>query len=95
MNWSDDLKSLLLDLIANNRTTATGAAASASVAFGAVGLLEIINKALAFGAMAAGIYCTMALARYHRANARNMALKNLQMKKDLQDAGIDTSVTEE
>lgn len=95
MNWNDDLKNIVLALVENNRTAATGAAASASVAFGAVGLLEIINKGLAFIAMAAGIYCTMALARYHRANARNMALKSLEIEQKLKDAGIDTSKAEE
>lgn len=95
MNWNEDLHNFVMELIANNRTVATGAAATASVTFGAVGLLEIINKALAFGAMAAGIYCTMALARYHRANARNMALKSLELEQKLQEAGVDTSKAEE
>lgn len=95
MNLSDDLRTFVIELIANNRTIATGAAATTSVSFGAIGLLEIMNKGLAFVAMAAGIYCTMALSRYHRRNARNLALKNLELEKMLVDAGVDITKAEQ
>jgi hypothetical protein len=82
-------------LVENNRTLTTGAAASASVGVGALGILEWLNKGLAFTAMAAGIWCTISLSRYHNKNEKKLDLEIQVLKLKLdQEHGSDTEKEE-
>lgn len=86
-DWSESLKALVLELAANPKTTAVAAASSAGI--GTVAALDIIRGATAAMAVGAGVMASLSLARYHRANERNMRLKNLMLEQQLRDAGID------
>lgn len=60
-------------LLSDHKTSITGAAAGASAALGAAGLLDLISKGMSLLAVGAAVICTLMLARYHRANERKMS----------------------
>lgn len=87
MNWNEELRSIVAELMASPKTTA--AAAGTSATLGAAGIMDIIHGAFALGAIAASVIATMALARFHIASERNERLKNKLLRKQLMDQGID------
>jgi len=86
MILNDDLRSIIADILTSPKTTAVVGGTSA--ALGAAGLMELIHTTLSLGAIAAGLIATLALARYHRANERNLRLRNQILVQEMLDKGI-------
>lgn len=90
MTLSDELRSIIADILTSPKTTATVGGTTA--ALGAAGLMELIHTTLSLGAIAAGLIATLALARYHRANERNLRLRNQILMQEMIDKGIKPEV---
>jgi hypothetical protein len=68
----DSLLTFAAEILTEHKTSITGVAAGTSAAVGAAGLLDLIHTGLSLLAIGAAVICTLALARYHRANERKM-----------------------
>lgn len=86
MTLSDELRSIIADVLTSPKTTAVVGGTSA--ALGAAGLMDLIHTTLSLGAIAAGLIATLALARFHRANERNLRLRNQILRQEMIDKGI-------
>jgi len=86
MTLSDELRSIIADILISPKTTAVVGGTSA--ALGAAGLMDLVHTTLSLGAIAAGLIATLALARYHRANERNLRLRNQILMQEMLDRGI-------
>lgn len=79
------------EILTEHKTGITGVAATASAAVGAAGLLDLIHTGLSLLAIGAAVICTLALARYHRANERKLIAERelleleIQREKDRKD----------
>lgn len=78
------LTSFVAQILADNKTAVTGAAAGTSAALGAAGLLELISKGMSLLAVGAAVICTLMLARYHRANERKLIAERELLELQLQ-----------
>lgn len=72
------------EILTEHKTGITGVAATASAAAGAAGLLEIIHTGLSLLAIGAAVICTLALARYHRANERKLIAERELLELEIQ-----------
>ncbi len=77
----------IIDAILTSPKT-TGMVAGATTALATARLVDLIHTTLSLFAIAAGLIATLALARYHRANERNLRLKNQLLLKELEEKGI-------
>lgn len=64
--------SFATEMLTDHKTSITGLTASAAAAVGAAGLLDVVRVGLSLMSIGAAVICTLALARYHRANERKM-----------------------
>jgi putative intracellular protease/amidase len=86
MILSDELRNIIADILTSPKTTA--AVGGTTAALGAAGLMDLIHTTLSLGAIAAGLLATLALARYHRANERNLRLRNQMLVQEMIDKGM-------
>lgn len=84
INSDNSFVSFAAEILADHKTSITGAAAGTSAALGAAGLLDLIGKGLSLLAVGAAVICTLMLARYHRANERKMNAERELLEIELQ-----------
>jgi len=83
-DFGNSLTSFVAEILTEHKTGITGAAAGASAAVGAAGLLDIVHTGLSLLAIGAAVICTLALARYHRANERKMNAERELLELEIQ-----------
>lgn len=71
-NSATSFGSFVTEMLTEHKTSVTGVTASAAAAVGAAGLLDLVRVGLSLLSIGAAVICTLALARYHRANERKM-----------------------
>lgn len=81
---ASSLTNFAAEILTEHKTGITGAAAGASAAVGAAGLLDLIHTGLSLLAIGAAVICTLALARYHRANERKMNAERELLELEIQ-----------
>lgn len=81
---ANSLATFAAEILTEHKTGITGAAAGASAAVGAAGLLDMIHTGLSLLAIGAAVICTLALARYHRANERKMNAERELLELEIQ-----------
>lgn len=88
---ASNLTAFAAEILTEHKTGVTGVAATASAAVGAAGLLDLVHTGLSLLAIGAAVICTLALARYHRANERKLIAERelleleIQREKDRKD----------
>lgn len=70
--FGHSLSTFAAETLTEHKTSITAATASAAAAMGAAGLLDLVRVGLSLLSIGAAVVCTLALARYHRANERKM-----------------------
>lgn len=86
-NFYDGWPQMVSDVMASPKTTAV--VASSTSALGVAAAIDLIHGTLAILAVGAGVVASLALARYHLANERNMRLQNKLLEQRVRDAGLD------
>lgn len=86
-NFFDGWQQVATDIAASPKTTAV--VASGTSALGISAAMDLIHGTLAVLAVGAGILASLALARYHLTNERNMRLQNKLLEQQLRDKGLD------
>lgn len=86
-NFYDGWPQMVSDVMASPKTTAV--VASSTSALGVAAAIDLIHGTLAILAVGAGVVASLALARWHMANERNMRLQNKLLEQRVRDAGLD------
>ena len=86
-NFFDGWQQLISDALASLKTTAV--IAYGTSALGAAAAFDLIHGTMSVIAMGAGVLVSLSVARWHRANERNMRLQNKLLEQRVRDAGLD------
>lgn len=93
MSLQDELKNAVLEAANNPKVAA--AVTTATTSLGLASITDVINGALAFAAMVAGLIVTVLLGRVHWASYKTQQLHNMILRRQLRELGGDPDKDEE